>query len=42
MSAECRFPGIGFEKMLLNASRLADDGAGGNKVLLAIEDVSGK
>lgn len=36
---EHEFPGIGHKKMLLNARRIYQDGAGTERILLAIEDV---
>ncbi len=37
---EHEFPGIGFKKMLLNARRIYQDGAGTERILLAIEESS--
>jgi two-component system CheB/CheR fusion protein len=34
------FPGIGYKKMLLNARRIYQEGAGTERILLAIEDVT--
>ena len=39
---EHEFPGIGCKKMLLNARRIYQEGAGEERILLAIEDVSEK
>jgi two-component system CheB/CheR fusion protein len=37
---EHKFPGIGFKKMLLNARRIYQEGAGTERILLAIEDIT--
>ncbi len=39
---EHEFPGIGYKKMLLNARRIYQEGAGADRILLAIEDVTEK
>jgi hypothetical protein len=39
---EHRFPKVGLKKMLLNGRYLQEEDGAGNKILLAIEDVSDK